>query len=133
MGPKMRRNLPGTFVVRDLGRGAWRLKGEAAQTEVIVRGAQAQSAALPAIVHDLDIEWRTDEVLVGLTWGGQRSVIRTQTVIVHEPLANLYAVLPLATLDAKARRFWRRVFTLVRIPGGRHLLGLLARRRRAPH
>jgi hypothetical protein len=129
----MRRNLPGTFVVRDLGRGAWRLKSEAAQIEVIVRGAQAHSAALPAIVRDLDIEWRTDDVPLGLTSGEQRSVIRAQTVIVHEPLANLYAALPLATLDANARRFWRRVFTLVRIPGGRHLLGLLARRRRAPH
>jgi hypothetical protein len=68
-----------------------------------------------------------------LTSGEQRSVIRTQTVIVHEPLANLYAALPLATLDANARRFWRRVFTLVRIPGGRHLLGILGRRRRDPH
>ena len=29
---------------------------------------------------------------------------------------------------SRARRFWRRVFRLVRIPGGRYLLGVLARR-----
>ena len=40
---------------------------------------------------------------------------------------------PLAGLDEKARRFWRRVFRLVRIPGGRHLLGVLARRSRGRH
>ncbi|HEY1315124.1 MAG TPA: hypothetical protein VGE92_14685 [Steroidobacteraceae bacterium] len=133
MGPKMRSDLPGTFVVLDQGRGAWRLKSEAAQIEVIVRGAQAPSAALPAIVRDLDIEWRRDDVLLGLTSGEQHRFIRAQTVIVHEPLANLYATLPLATLDANARRFWSRVFRLLRIPGGRHLLGLLAGRSRAPH
>jgi hypothetical protein len=33
----------------------------------------------------------------------------------------------LADFDARARRFWRRVFVLVRIPGGRRLLGMLAR------
>jgi hypothetical protein len=50
--------------------------------------------------------------------------------IVHEPLPKLYAELPLAGFDERARRFWRRVFRLVRIPGGRHLLGVLARRPR---
>jgi hypothetical protein len=41
--------------------------------------------------------------------------------------------LPLVSFDDKARRFWRRVFRLVRIPGGRHLLGVLARRNRDRH
>jgi hypothetical protein len=30
------------------------------------------------------------------------------------------------------RRFWRRVFRVVRIPGGRLLLGWLSRRTRGP-
>jgi len=34
---------------------------------------------------------------------------------------------PLASIDADARRFWHRVFRLVRIPGGRYLLKLLTR------
>jgi hypothetical protein len=38
--------------------------------------------------------------------------------------------LPLASIDADARRFWRRVFRLVRIPGGRYLLKVLTRARR---
>jgi hypothetical protein len=62
-----------------------------------------------------------------MTSAEQLRTIRAQSVIVHEPLARLYEALPLVTLDAKARRFWRRVFRLVRIPGGRHLLGALAR------
>jgi hypothetical protein len=44
---------------------------------------------------------------------------------VHEPLQDLYEGLPLASIDADARRFWRRVFRLVRLPGGRYLLRLL--------
>jgi hypothetical protein len=56
-----------------------------------------------------------------------------QSAIVHQPLARLYDGLPLAEFDSKTRRFWGRVFTLVRIPGGRHLLGVLARRSRGPH
>jgi hypothetical protein len=39
----------------------------------------------------------------------------------------LYESLPLVSIDANARRFWRRVFRLVRIPGGRFLLKLLTR------
>jgi hypothetical protein len=51
-------------------------------------------------------------------------------VIVHEPLGRMYESLPLAGIDANARRFWRRVFWLVRLPGGRYLLKLLTRGRR---
>ena len=63
----------------------------------------------------------------------QRSVVAAaQSAIVHEPLPHLYETLPLVRFDAKARRFWRRVFRLMRIPGGRHLIGALARRSRPP-
>jgi hypothetical protein len=43
----------------------------------------------------------------------------------------LYEALPLAGFDATARRFWRRVFLLVRLPGGRYLLRLIAQRKRS--
>ncbi len=65
--------------------------------------------------------------MLTMTSAEQPRTVRAQSVIVHEPLARLYEALPLVTLDAKARRFWRRVFRLVRIPGGRYLLGALAR------
>jgi hypothetical protein len=34
----------------------------------------------------------------------------------------------LAEFDAGARVFWKRVFRLLRIPGGRYLLGWITRR-----
>ena len=54
--------------------------------------------------------------------------------VLHEPQMQLYSALPLAQFDAKAQRFWRRIFRLLRIPGGRIVLRWIARRRRAgPH
>jgi hypothetical protein len=130
MKPKMRRNLPGTFLTRRLGDGAWRLsRGEAEPIEVFLQGAEpgAAEAFRPRVVGNIDIEWRTETVLLTMTSAEQQTSVRAQSAIVHEPLARLYEALPLVTLDPKARRFWRRVFLLVRIPGGRHLLGALAR------
>ena len=130
MKPKMRRNLPGTFLTRRLGDGAWRLsRSQPKPIDVFLRGAEpsAAEAFRPSVVGDIDIEWRTETVLLTMTSAEQRRSVRAQSVIVHEPLARLYEALPLVTLDAKARRFWRRVFRLVRIPGGRYLLGALAR------
>ncbi|MEA3198173.1 MAG: hypothetical protein QOF32_2225 [Gammaproteobacteria bacterium] len=133
MKPKMRRNLPGTFETLDLGEGAWRLsRGEAAPADVFIRGAESGAADVFRLpyVRDIDIEWRAEAVVLTTTSAEQQRTVNAQSVIVHEPLVRLYEALPLVTLDAKARRFWRRVFLLVRIPGGRYLLGALARRTR---
>jgi hypothetical protein len=130
MKEKMRRNLPGTFLTRRLGDGAWRLsRSEPEPIDVFLRGAEpgAAEAFRPRAVGDVGIEWRTETVLLTMTSAEQLRTVRVQSVIVHEPLARLYEALPLVSLDAKARRFWRRVFRLVRIPGGRYLLGALAR------
>lgn len=136
MKPKMRRNLPGTFLTRDLGVGAWRLsRSEPAPIEVFLRGAEPQAAEVfrSSTVFDLDIEWCAQAVVLTMTSAARRRTIKVQSAIVHEPLAHLYEALPLISLDEKARRFWRRVFRLVRIPGGRFLLGVLARRSRERH
>jgi hypothetical protein len=132
MQPKMRRNLPGTFLTRNIGEGAWRLSRSApTPVEVFVRGADSGAAEVfrPPDVRDIGLEWRAETVVLTVTSAGQISTVVTRSAIVHEPLAHLYDALPLANLDAKARRFWRRVFRLVRIPGGRYLLGIVARRR----
>jgi hypothetical protein len=133
MKPKMRRNLPGTFLTRDLSAGAWRLsRSQPAPIEVFLRVADADAAQafrLPT-VSDIDIEWRAETVVLTLTSAARRRTIKALSAVVHEPLMHLYAALPLASFDDKARRFWRRVFRLVRIPGGRYLLGVLARRTR---
>jgi hypothetical protein len=131
MKPKMRRKLPGTFLTRELGQDAWQLsRGEAASIEVFLRGAESGAAETlrSPLVRDIEIEWRAETVVLTMTSAEQTRTVKAQCAIVHEPLARLYEALPLASLDAQARRFWRRVFRLVRIPGGRYLLGVLARR-----
>ena len=135
MKPKMRRKLPGTFLAQDLGEGAWRLsRSDAAPIDVFLRGAQSGSEALRSpSVRDIGIEWQAATVVLTMTSAEQPRIITAQSAIVHEPLGRLYEALPLVSFDAKARRFWRRVFRLVRIPGGRYLLGALARRNRHRH
>jgi len=68
-------------------------------------------------------------LVLRMTSAEQVRSVKARSAIVHEPLPRLYEALPLVSLDAKARRFWRRVFRLVRIPGGRYLLGRFG----APH
>lgn len=129
----MRCQLPGAFQTHALSAGVWRLScNEPALIDVFVLGATPQAAEFlrAPSVRDLDIDWRADCALLGSTVDGVRKTVAMQGAIVHEPLPRLYAALPLAGLDEQARRFWRRVFRLVRIPGGRHLLGILARRSR---
>jgi hypothetical protein len=133
MKPNMRRNLPGKFLMRELGAGGWRLsRSEPAIAYVYLRGADssADEVLRTASVSDIDIEWRAATVELTLTSGARRRTLRAQSVIVHEPLMRLYETLPLVSLDEKAKRFWRRVFFLVRVPGGRYLLRILARRSR---
>jgi len=134
----MRRNLPGTFFARNIGKGAWRLsRSEPAPVDVFLRGAEplAAEASSSLKVSDIDIEWYAETVVLTMTLAERKRSIKAQGALVHEPLGSLYDALPLATLDEKARRFWRTVFRLVRIPGGRYLLGFLSRRTRArnPH
>jgi len=129
MATKMRRNFSGAGSARLAGDGTWRVtRGPPHETEIIVGGADSRSAqACGATLHDLGIEWQGARVLLTMTSaGGRVATVEAASAIVHEPLRNLYAALPLADFDGRARRFWRRVFLLVRIPGGRSLLGILA-------
>jgi hypothetical protein len=136
MKPKMRRHLPGKFLARQLADGVWLLaRGAAAPADIFLRGAQSPPADVlqSPDLADIDIEWHDAAVALTLTAAGRRTTVEGRSAILHEPLAQLYEALPLAALDAKARRFWRRIFLLVRIPGGRRLLGAMARRSRARH
>jgi hypothetical protein len=136
MKPKMRRHLPGKFLARQLAEGAWLLtRGAAAPADIFLRGADSRMAGVlqSSDLADIDIEWHDAAVELTVTAAGRRTAVAARSAIVHEPLAQLYQALPLAVLDGKARRFWRRVFWLVRIPGGRRLLGAMARRTRSRH
>lgn len=50
--------------------------------------------------------------------------------LLHEPYPDLYASLPLARYDRRARRFWSVILWIARWPGGRAMIERLARRRR---
>lgn len=131
----MSKNLPGPFAARSLGTGTWLLTtGVAGGPEVVLRVAGPGAAFLAdAVVENLAVSWRDDGVELIVSAATGIRVLSAASVIVHEPNLKLYESLPLAGFDAEARQFWRRVFRLIRIPGGRHLLGLIARRgRRRP-
>jgi hypothetical protein len=100
--------------------------------EIFLRGVTSEAAEIlrGATVSDIAVEWHGDAVELTLMSGAARRILHLRSVIIHEPLPLLYGALPLAGFDDRAKRFWRRVFRLARIPGGRHLLGILARRRR---
>jgi hypothetical protein len=133
MSLRLRRNFSGAFLPQDLGLGAWQLSRPAPhEISVFVRdaerGAQRSFGSGPLI--DLGIEWHAEKVLLTFMSDDRVASVEVASAIVHEPMEHLYERLPLISIDADARRFWRRVFGLVRIPGGRYLLKLLARSRR---
>jgi hypothetical protein len=129
MSPKMRRNYSGTFMPLPLGDGAWQLSRTAPQTQIFLRDAESGAAKAfgTAPLVDLGIEWQQGKALLTFMSGDRVASVQAATAMVHEPLDHLYDSLPLAEFDANARRFWRRVFRLVRFPGGRYLLKLLRR------
>jgi hypothetical protein len=126
MATKMRRNFAGALSARAI-QGAWRIACSAPhEAEIIIRGADSRAAAaFGATLSDFGIEWQSQRVLITMMSAGRVAAVEAAAVIVHEPAPELYAALPLAQFDRRARRFWRRVFLLVRIPGGRSLLGML--------
>jgi hypothetical protein len=143
MAVKMRRNFAGAMRARRAADGSWRItrsdpvdvpadRGPThrgpTDLQIVVIGADSRRVtACGSTLHDLDIEWQGHRVLLTTVRAGAAKVLEARSVIVHEPLPRLYEALPLADFDARARRFWRRVFLLVRVPGGRRLLGMLAR------
>jgi hypothetical protein len=133
MKSKMRRNFSGSFVAEQLGGGNWRLSQAAPRPiAVYLHGADGAAAQALATLEpgELSLEWQARCALLTMTRDGSVHSVQAVSAIVHEPLEGLYECLPLASFDAKAQRFWRRVFRVVRIPGGRLLLGLFARSRR---
>ncbi len=133
MNPKMRRKLSGAFLTREISPGSWRLtRRESPVVDVYLREAAtgADEAFRGAAVSDVAIEWRRDAAVLNLISDSRPRTLEVRSAFVHQPLPELYEALPLASFDGRARRFWRRVFFLVRMPGGRGLLRILAGRSR---
>jgi len=134
----LRRTLSGRFRRDRLAGGAWRIASAAAGGPLLyltgVRG-DADVAPLPdaggfADCTFIAVDWSdSPPVRVTLQCQDRSLALRASAAMLHEPLDALYGALPLARLDERALLFWRRAFRLVRLPGGRWLLGLLARRR----
>jgi hypothetical protein len=129
----MSKILAGPFSARRLGGRDWLLTTDvAAGPEVYLQGTGpgAPEFMVGAAIAKLDIIWRGDGVKITVTTANGVRSLKAATAIVHEPKPRLYESLPLAAFDSAARRFWNRVFWLIRIPGGRYLLGFIARRNR---
>jgi hypothetical protein len=133
------------LAVHDLGMGTWRVVagGAAADAadaaaaadvgvpiEILIRGAGLDAAdCFKSPIASLTVEWGPGWPRVSVTQAGNVRILKTRCVFVHEPRPRLYDSLPLAKFDVDARRFWDRIFRVMRLPGGRWLLKLLARRR----
>jgi hypothetical protein len=130
MNEKKRRYFSGAFLPQDRGGGAWQLQGAVAHAvDVFLLGAEPGAARAfgTTTVEDLCVEWHAETALLSFKSGSRGATVVAASAIVHEPQAHLYDSLSLVKFDASARRFWRRVFRLVRIPGGRYLLKFLTR------
>lgn len=130
-----RRSLPGPFSATRLNSGLWQLTAETPDgARAYLRGAGPEASKLLAgmRITALEFEWRTDGVMVRVTGAEGVRHFKSESVFIHTPATRLYDSLPLASFDTGAQRFWKRVFRLIRIPGGRLVLGAIARRRRGP-
>jgi len=126
------RTLSGPFLTRDLGNGAWLLSTAVPSIDVFLQlTAKANGSPFQGrAVTRLELTWRDEGVIVKVAGYQGAGILEASTAIVHEPKDQLYRSLPLAGFDTKARKFWRRVFLLTRLPGGGALLRLIARRKR---
>jgi hypothetical protein len=133
MYAKRRSNYSGSFLAQSRGNDAWQLSRSAPhEMTVFLHDAEKDAAQAFGLapITELGIEWHADKVLLTFLAGDKVASAEARSAIVHEPLPHVYESLPLASIDADARRFWHRVFRLVRIPGGRYILKLLTRRRK---
>jgi len=129
----MRHTVFGPFSALNLHSTVWQLRAHAgAGHEILLRGPDPGAIELLTGAHiiSLTFDWGADSVTVTSTGANGERRFTFDGAIIHEPRPRLYESLPLSPFDSDARRFWRRVFRMMRIPGGRFLVGLFARRKR---
>jgi len=128
----MQRSFSGEFVIAEPHPGTWQIDNRLVPHQrILVRGVRTPRAAVPATPTRVSLEWSPGKpVLVTLQDGARSVALACDSAASHETNESLYRELPLAEYTADRQRFWRRVFWLVRIPGGRLLLRLFARRAR---
>src|SRR5271166_5195966 len=128
----MQRSLLGEFRLDAVSEHGWRIDNLAPPHESLwLRGVDARATPLPPRFDRLNVVWRADgRTEVTLAAGNEALTVGASAALLHEPRERLYDSLPLPCYSIETARFWRRVFRLVRIPGGRLLLTWLARRSR---
>ena len=124
---------------RSLPGGWWRLRRHRATPwELYVRvtdGADGGTigGAVGAVSHSsvVRVEWCGDAVRWEIGPPGLGTPRHAAAGgLLHEPYPDLYASLPLARYDRRARRFWSVILWIARWPGGRAMIERLSRRRR---
>ncbi len=133
MSTRIERTWTGAFRATHLGKDSWQLRmGAAASPEIYLSGVDrnAFAALAGATPSAVTVAWSDAGATITLLSSGASTQFRSRTATVHEPRPQLYQGLPLVVLDAAARRFWRRVFLIARLPGGRRLLRWIAQRTR---
>jgi hypothetical protein len=131
-----RKAWSGNFCAQSRGAHAWLLSSAGPpRIDVHLSGVELPgdgTAPLDrASIDRIEIRWVDAGAEVALTQGGSIRRIGAGSAFVLEPQPDLYRALPLEAFSAKSRAFWKRIFLLVRIPGGGRLLGYIARRARA--
>src|ERR1700677_2434808 len=133
MNTRIERTLTGAFRATHLAADTWQLKaGVAGSPEIYLSGVDRDAfAALDGSTPSaVTVAWSAAGATVTLISPGASTQFRSRTATIHEPRPQLYQGLPLVVLDDAARRFWRRVFLIARLPGGRRLLRWIAQRAR---
>ena len=133
MSTRIERTWTGAFRATHLGKDSWQLTmGVVGSPEIYLSGVDRNAlAALDgATPSAVTVAWSDAGAIITLNSSGASTQFRSRTATVHEPRPQLYQGLPLVVLDAAARRFWRRVFLIARLPGGRRLLRWIAQRTR---
>jgi hypothetical protein len=131
----LQRFLTGEFHVEALGVQTWVFanRRQPGQMLLLRRVQAAPPLAAERTVEAFTVTWTDDRlVTVACSSEGRTWTVTAQAALLHEPVRQIYEQLPLPAFTPPMRRFWRRVFRLVRIPGGRWVIGWLARRSRRP-
>jgi hypothetical protein len=129
----LQRSLSGEFHVEVLGPDTWWVTNQRppGQCLLLRRVEASDPLQAPGVAQRISVTWNgSAPVAVAFTRDEQTMTVVAGAVFLNEPAAAVYAGLPLPAFTSTMRRFWRRVFRLVRIPGGRWALGWLSRRRR---
>jgi hypothetical protein len=130
MNATTRLRLAAPFDLQRCGTDLWCLRGQAASgPHVYLRGFTPPPAF--AAWSALTVEWPAagGGLLTAESPAGSVA-ITVASAFAHTRCEGLYATLPLARLDARGQRFWRRVFLVVRLPGARWLLRWIAAKSR---